>query len=125
MEGRIQRSSIAPVNLTPKIKFLKSQGACLVTQCSGLPQRPDDCQGTDNYLDERYREGLIPPGALRCKEQGQRVCELPRDRRVRHGREPVRGVREVSGAITSVVFVPCAHETKVNEAGTLFLETHC
>ena len=58
------------------------------------------------HLDERYREGLIPPGALRCKEQGQRVCELPRGWIVQHGREPVRGVREVSGAITSVVFVP-------------------
>ena len=98
--------SLAPVHLTPKPKFLKSQGASLVTQRSELPQQPKYCQGIDVHLDERYREGLIPPGVLRCKEQGQRVCELPRDRRVRHGREPVRGVREVSGAITSVVFVP-------------------
>ena len=106
MEGPIKRSSIAPIDLTPKPKFLKSQGTCLVTQCSESPQRLDNHRGTATHLDERYREGLIPPGALWCKEQGQRVYGLPRDWKVQHGREPVRGVREVSGAISSAVFVP-------------------
>ena len=38
--------------------------------------------------------GLIPPGALRCKEQGQKVFGLPRVLRVRHGREPASGILE-------------------------------
>ena len=42
-----QRSSIAPVPLTPKPKFLKSQGAYLVTQCGGSPQRLDGLRGID------------------------------------------------------------------------------
>ena len=63
-----------PLYPSPKNhKFLKSQGACLVAQCSESPQRLKILRGIEVYLDERYREGLIPPGALRCKEQGQRV----------------------------------------------------
>ena len=74
MEWYSRGVSIALVPLTQKSKnFLKTQGAYLVAQCSGLPQRLEDCRGIEVYLDERYREGLIPPGALRCKEQGQRV----------------------------------------------------
>ena len=65
---------LLPLYPSPKIqKFLKSQGACLVAQCSESPQRLKILRGIDDHQDERYREGLIPPGALRCKEQGQRV----------------------------------------------------
>ena len=52
-----------------------------------------------------------------------RVIGLPRVLIVQHGREPASGVQEVFRAITSVVFVPCVHDTKINEAETLFLET--
>ena len=47
MEWNSRGVSIAPVPLTPKPKFLKSQGAYLVAQCGGLPQQLDGLRGIE------------------------------------------------------------------------------
>ena len=47
MQDKYGGVSIAPVPLTQKPKFLKSQGAYLVAQCGGSPQRLEGLRGID------------------------------------------------------------------------------
>ena len=74
MEWYSRGVSIALVPLTQKSKtFLRPKVLTWLPSAVNCPSGSKFTEVFDVHLDERYREGLIPPGALRCKEQGQRV----------------------------------------------------